>query len=212
MDLGRSGLDPKNAVAISVADTGIGIPADQQKVIFEAFQQVDGTTARKYGGTGLGLSISRESATLLGGEIQLQSTMGQGSTFTLSLPTEITATRDEIASRTLAPALGQSVPMQSPSSRRAGSRKTVTVPDDRDDLTPEDTCILIIEDDVAFAGVLLNQCHEKGFKCLVATTGEDGLELARQHLPKAVILDLKLPPTDGWRRLEPLQEHATLRR
>ena len=207
VDLSRSGLDPRRAVAISVADTGIGIAKEHQKVIFEAFQQADGTTSRRFGGTGLGLSISRELARLLGGEIQVQSEVGKGSTFTVYLPHELKAPEQGALPSPAAAPPADRAPATDPRLKRALDE----VADDRDGLTPKDKSILIIEDDVNFARSLVTHCHQKGLRCLVALTGEEGLVLARRYMPDAAILDIRLPGIDGWRVLERIKEDTHIR-
>ncbi len=187
----------EKVVAFSVIDTGIGIPADKQKIIFEAFQQVDMTTSRKYGGTGLGLSISREIATMLGGEIRVQSVPGKGSTFTLFLPSQFVPSRSVEESAQISP------PRYWRGVRKELSQKGDAVfprelNDDRDKIQSGDRLLLVIEDDTASASVLLDMARQTGFKCLVATHGEEGLALARKFLPHAVTLDLHLPDMDGW--------------
>jgi CheY-like chemotaxis protein len=192
-----AGLTPGNALGISVIDTGHGISEDDQKSIFEAFQQADGSTSRRYGGTGLGLSISRALAGLLGGEIHLSSEEGNGSAFTLFLPLD-----RRLAARAVV-ALEEAPP---PPSRRAihpkgpqvaESKKAPFLPDDRDDIKEGDRAVLIIEDDADFAKVLMTQSRKKGFKCLVAGDGGSGLQLAADYKPSAIILDLGLPDIDG---------------
>ncbi len=198
-----------SCIAIAVSDSGIGIPDDMQRIVFEAFQQVEGGSARKYGGTGLGLSISRELAALLGGEIALKSEPDVGSTFTLFLPVKFPnglVEPDTIITKEPAQQHpGPSVPIKI---------KSTAVPemsDDRENITKQDTVILVIEDDVNFARLLANHCHGKGFKCLLAVTGEDGLQLAEQFIPHAVILDIRLPGIDGWSVLDALKENTQTR-
>jgi hypothetical protein len=221
---GHEGLNrARQAIAFSVSDTGIGIPADKQRLIFEAFQQADGTPSRRYGGTGLGLSISREIATLLGGEIQVVSGPGKGSTFTLYLPQ---------AHRPAPPsgprAEGQAKPQTAqPESRPPRSRVDRTeaakqsalavavsdskVPDDRDTIQPGNRVLLIIEDDVKFSPILLERARAKGFKGIIAGQGNEGLALAREFHPDAITLDLHLPDVDGWLLLDRLKHDPETR-
>ncbi|MFD1612468.1 HAMP domain-containing protein [Sphingomonas tabacisoli] len=180
----------ERAIAIAVTDTGIGIPEDKQKLIFEAFQQADGTTSRKYGGTGLGLSISREIARLLGGELQVQSKPGEGSTFTLFVPIEsgsIASTAEGTPARY--ENSGAAVPTALP--------VTTEVVDDRENLGT-DPFVLIVEDDVTFASILLDLAREAGLKGVVSTAGAGTLALARKLQPDAITLDLGLSDIDGF--------------
>ncbi len=197
-------------LAFSVIDTGIGIAADKQRIIFEAFQQADGTTSRKYGGTGLGLSISREIARLLGGEIKVESTPGKGSRFTFYLPRLYTAPVQimRTGSGLVEPQALGPVEMES---YELPVVRTVEVPDDRNAIQPEDRVLLILEDDLPFVEILLDLAHEKGFKGLVATSGEAGLGLARRFKPSAITLDLQLPDNDGWTVLDRLKHDPTTR-
>ncbi len=178
-------------LAFTVADTGIGIPADKQRLIFEAFQQADGTTSRKYGGTGLGLSISREIARLLGGELCVQSRPGEGSAFTLYLPLALHA-EDSLAG-------GERPLLAGPAS------VDEPVQDDRASLDEERRWLLVIDDDLRFARTVVTAAREQGFQVVVATRGDEGLRLARELQPDAVCLDLRLPGVDGWTVLDALK-------
>jgi len=190
--------DADKAIEITVVDTGIGIPEDKQKLIFEAFQQADGTTSRKYGGTGLGLSISREIARLLGGELQVRSRPGEGSVFTLYIPVEAEAEMGDAIAGTSAryDNSGAVVPSALPTG--------FEVNDDRDELG-KDPFVLIVEDDPTFATILLDAAHEAGLKGVVSTAGAGTLSMARRLQPSAITLDLGLADIDGFVLLDLLK-------
>ncbi|MBK9292788.1 MAG: response regulator [Bacteroidetes bacterium] len=218
-------LDPASTIAFSVADTGIGIAPDKLEVIFEAFRQADGTTSRKYGGTGLGLSISKAFTELLGGELGVESKEGQGTTFTLFLPTEFSqkekakseteaAIADKPAETSPAQPENNPEPAPAPTTSKDGNFRTDNVSqanDDRNSIGEGDRVLLIIEDDPRFASLLSDLAHEHQFKTLVAGDGESGLHFADYYKPSAIILDVGLPGIDGYEVIDRLKKNPRTR-
>jgi signal transduction histidine kinase/CheY-like chemotaxis protein/HAMP domain-containing protein len=220
----------KSVVSFTVHDSGIGIPSEKQMIIFEAFQQADGSTSRKYGGTGLGLAISREIAGLLGGEIKLSSVPGQGSSFTLFLPTSYTpprmprrATPRELAPTAATLAAPESFLVDAPSMNpiaevpphdavpEEAPSVSDSIEDDLASIQPHDRVLLVVENDTHFARLLVEVGREQGFKVAVATRGSSALQMARELYPTAISLDINLPDIDGWRVLNRLKDDVETR-
>jgi len=218
IDVASAGWSPDQAalnqaeqvIAFRVSDTGIGIPPEKHRIIFEAFQQADGTTSRKYGGTGLGLSISREIARLLGGEIKLTSEPGAGSTFVLLLPQAYRPSHIETAGSPV----GVGVARRPESSEIAVDESLLAesaIEDDRNRIDPADRVVLIVENDLSFVSILADMAHDKGFKVLAAARGDVGLAMAKRYQPDAITLDIDLPVMDGWTILDRLKHDSATR-
>ena len=202
----------EDSYSFAVQDTGIGIAKSHHSAIFEAFQQADGTTNRRFGGTGLGLSISRDLAHMLGGELRIESELGKGSCFTLTLPKVFVAPSLERVQAVAEPSqLAWSTPEPSPAPPAVGHLETPAFPDDREQIDPQRRLLLIIEDDVSFAEILASLARELSFQFLVAHSAEEGVRLALQFLPAAIILDVNLPDRLGLTVLDRLKQNGSTR-
>ena len=195
-------------VAFAVRDTGVGIAPHQQEVIFEAFRQADGSIHRKFGGTGLGLSISRDLAALLGGAISVQSALGEGSVFTLTVPQAFTSGTPLPERR---PAAVLKTPEKKPAPQAPAVAAAKVPEDDRNVITPGGRVILLVEDDPAFAMILRDLVHEMGFQCVAAASANEGLIAAGQYLPSAILLDVNLPDHSGLGVLDALKRDPRTR-
>jgi signal transduction histidine kinase/CheY-like chemotaxis protein/CHASE3 domain sensor protein len=201
-------------IQLEVSDTGIGIPHDKLELIFEAFQQADGSTKRKYGGTGLGLSISRELSRLLKGDITVKSMEGKGSSFTLRIPIRKLATTEEVSLNSSQTDGTVRIPEEKPAKQNI--KLTLSdipngIPDDRNDILPGDKTILIIEDDTHFAGALLEFTRSQSYKGIVAVSGDEGIRLAKFYGPTGILLDIQLPIKNGWEVMEELKKDSGTR-
>jgi CheY-like chemotaxis protein len=208
-------LKTDRVLSIQVVDQGIGIPEEKQKLVFEVFQQADGSTNRKFGGTGLGLAISKELASIMGGEIHLKSKEGVGSTFTLYLPDEVDAdfiTTDDTDSKlNLEEVITNYDQQPIYNAPTLNVYQADEIKDDRRAIFENDRVILIVEDDYIFARMLMNHCHKYGFKAIIALQGDQGLSYAKKYNPYAIILDMRLPIMDGWTVLKKLKEDEVMK-
>ena len=198
-------MKSREVIEFSVTDTGIGIPQEKQQLIFEAFQQVDGSTSRRYGGTGLGLSISKMLVSMLGGEMRLVSEQGKGSTFYVYLPFESIVVKTD----TDQPEEEKEIIRELERISELPANETSVV-DDRESVQQGDRVLLIVEDDVQFAEILVDMAHEHQYKAVVATQGDQGLQYAELLRPSAIIMDMQLPGMDGWSVLRKIRANESL--
>ncbi len=206
----RTLLQADKVISISVKDSGIGIPEEKQKQVFEAFQQADGSTSRKFGGTGLGLAICKELVNLMGGEITLESAEGAGSKFTIYLPAAESNALTTTSDRNFVPE-SSAAPHEETTVLSAENYQEDEIKDDRNNILPGDKTILIIEDDYVFARMFMNQCHRFNYKAVIALQGDQGIAYAKKFKPFAIMLDMRLPVMDGWAVLKNLKEDHDLK-
>ncbi|MNK19581.1 Autoinducer 2 sensor kinase/phosphatase LuxQ [compost metagenome] len=203
--------EKENILSFAVSDTGIGIAKSKQGLVFEAFQQADGSTRRKFGGTGLGLSISKQLAKLLGGNIKLESSEGEGSTFTLTIPADFNERSESSFPEIVEETVVEKKIATKEEERFVVSKIPADVDDDRNTITTEDKTILIIEDDTFFAKTLLDFTRKRNYKGLVAVRGDVGIEMAQKYNPLAILLDIQLPVKDGWQVMDELKSNPLTR-
>lgn len=211
--LKKEGLRPDNTIQISVTDTGSGIPGEKLTHIFEAFRQVDGSISRKHGGTGLGLSISKELVRLLGGEIVVESTLNQGSTFTVFIPVRLNSeySSEKVAEKPVDNPQRYEERKRTDAQERTTQAEAGAIHQVNDEVDPAAKRMLIIEDDEEFASILINFFKKNGYDSLVAPTGEKGMKYAIEYKPTAIILDIGLPGIDGWTVLNELKNNPDTR-
>jgi len=217
----RKDLPREKCIAVSVTDTGIGIPTDKQQIIFEAFKQVDGSISRKYGGTGLGMSIAKELANLIGGEIHIDSKVNEGTTFTLLIPEELNITELKTVKHSSTDYAPISRPPESTRLPVFKNEQEKLKPQVADKIRSENTdtisnssvekTMLIIEDDEEFARVLKTVSEKKGYQCHLVGDGENGIKFAIKNKPTAIILDIGLPGIDGWAVMDELKNNSETR-
>ena len=205
-------LKADEILSIHIEDNGIGISDENQKKLFQTFQQADSSTSRKFGGTGLGLYISKELAMLLGGEVHFNSELNKGSVFSVHIPAIYQNEKvDSVDSKLMQNVKTEALKMSTPPFLAAIIDLSENTKDDRDMISIDDKTILIIEDDPSFADVLIQVAHDNGFKAIVAYQGEIGIQYAKKYKPKAIILDMKLPGIDGWTVLKLLKENKEVK-